>query len=120
TDPFILGGAWLNRGTTLVVPIGAVHRRPALWHRPDRFDPDRFAPEAAAGRHRYAFMPFGAGPRACIGSGFAMLEAVAILAVLLQDLRFEPALPEPPRARMDLTLRPEAPLLVRVVPTTRR
>jgi len=113
-EPFTLGGADVPAGATLVVPIAAVHRHTALWTDPDRFDPGRFAPEAAAGRHRYAFLPFGAGPRVCIGSGFAMLEATAILAVLLQALRFEAALPVPPAARMDLTLRPVAPLLLRV------
>jgi len=113
-EAFALGGADVPAGATLVVPIAAVHRHTALWTDPDRFDPDRFMPEAAAGRHRYAFLPFGAGPRVCIGSGFAMLEATAILAVLLQALRFEAALPVPPAARMDLTLRPVAPLLLRV------
>jgi len=113
-EAFALGGADVPAGATLVVPIAAVHRHTALWTDPDRFDPGRFTTEAAAGRHRYAFMPFGAGPRVCIGNGFAMLEATAILAVLLQALRFEPALPAPPAARMDLTLRPVAPLLLRV------
>lgn len=111
---FELGGTALQPGTVLVVPINAVHRHAALWQEPECFDPDRFGPEGSEGRHRYAFMPFGAGPRVCIGNGFAMLEATAILAVLLGALRFTPALHRPPRARMDLTLRPETPLLLSV------
>jgi cytochrome P450 len=113
-EGFVLDGVAVAPGTTLVIPIGIVHRHQGLWTDPDRFDPDRFSPEAEKARHRYAFMPFGAGPRVCIGNIFALTEAVAILAVLLRDLDFTPALAEPPRARMDITLRPESPLLMQV------
>ena len=54
-----------------------LHRKPSLWENPDRFDPERFAPERAAERPRFAYIPFGGGPRICIGAAFAMAEAIA-------------------------------------------
>jgi cytochrome P450 len=59
-----------------------LHRHRKLWHEPERFDPDRFLPERSLGRPRFAFLPFGAGPRVCIGQVLAMNEAVLILANL--------------------------------------
>lgn len=111
---FELGGAELAPGTLLVVPVFAIHRHAALWPAPEAFDPGRFAPDQAAARHRYAYLPFGAGPRVCIGAGFAMLEGVAILAVLLRDLRFTALAPEPPAPHLRITLRPATPLMMRV------
>lgn len=65
-----------------------MHRHEKFWDAPNAFDPDRFAPEKDNARHRCAYMPFGAGPRICIGMGFAMLEMVAILATLVREFRF--------------------------------
>ena len=59
-----------------------LHRKPALWENPDCFDPERFAPERAARRPRFAYIPFGAGPRICIGAAFAMAEAMILLATI--------------------------------------
>ena len=102
-----LGGVALRAGDEVAIPIYALHRHRRLWQAPERFDPDRFAPAAVAGRHRFAFMPFGGGPHVCIGSGFAMQEAVAILAVLLQRLRLRPIEGSlEPEAVMKITLRP--------------
>ena len=85
-----------------------------MWTDPERFDPDRFAPDQVKARHRYAFMPFGAGPRICIGNAFATMEAVAILAVLLRAARLHP-LPGPaPTPQMQVTLRPKHRLHMRV------
>lgn len=113
---FELGGDVLTPGTLLLVPIYAIHRHEALWDAPHVFDPERFQPEQAASRHRYAYMPFGAGPRICIGSGFAMLEAVAILAVLLRDLNFIGINPQPPAPCLNITLRPMQPLTMKLAP----
>jgi cytochrome P450 len=62
-------------GSNVVVGIMALHTDPALWPDPQRFDPDRFLPEHSRGRDRWQYLPFGAGPRSCIGDHFAMLEA---------------------------------------------
>jgi cytochrome P450 len=114
--PFTLGGVSLKEGMVLYVPIQAVHRHERLWERPDAFDPGRFAPEAARGRHRYAYLPFGAGPRICIGSAFATMEAVAILAVLLPALRLEPLSGKAPEPTLKITLRPKQPLRMTASP----
>lgn len=63
------------------------HRLPELWEHPERFEPERFLPEHSAERHRFAYLPFGAGPRLCIGAGMAMLEAQAIVALVAQNHR---------------------------------
>ncbi|MCM2292994.1 cytochrome P450 [Allorhizobium sp. BGMRC 0089] len=113
-EPFTLGEHRLPVGLLLLFPIHALHRHRLLWERPDDFDPDRFAPEVARQRHRFAFMPFGAGPRICIGSAFATMEAVAILAVLLRRFRFSMVNDRPPEPVMRVTLRPKEPLMLKV------
>ncbi|MGA5895055.1 cytochrome P450 [Streptomyces venetus] len=74
------------RADVLICPF-LLHRHPSFWPDPQRFDPERFAPEARAGRHRYAYIPFGAGPRFCVGNSLGMLEATIVLAMLARDLR---------------------------------
>jgi cytochrome P450 len=85
-----LGGHAIEVGTSIVIPIYAIHRHRARWQDPDMFDPARFAPDREAKLSRYQYMPFGAGPRICIGMAFAMIEATAMLATMLQAARFEP------------------------------
>jgi cytochrome P450 len=99
---------------TVMVPVWAVHRHRALWDDPDAFDPDRFAPERAKTRHRYAYLPFGAGPRVCIGMGFALMEATIILATLLARLRFDLLPGQRPLPRMLVTVRPEPGIVLRI------
>jgi cytochrome P450 len=65
-----------------------VHRHRKLWRDPERFDPDRFAPERIAARSRYAYIPFGVGPRVCVAASLAMAEIQIAIAVLAQRLRF--------------------------------
>ena len=71
-----LGPATIKAGTLIVIPIFAVHRHRKLWEDPDRFEPARFAPEREAKYARTQFMPFGFGPRTCIGGTFAMMEGM--------------------------------------------
>ena len=101
-------------GARVHIPIYALHRNSRLWQNPNAFDPDRFAPELAKTYSRYAFMPFGGGPRICIGASFAMIEAVAILATLIRALRFHPVPGHKPMPVARVTLRPKGgmPLLV--------
>lgn len=108
----MLGGP-VRPGETIMIPVFALHRHRDLWSDPDAFDPDRFAPGAGP-RHRFAYLPFGAGPRICIGMGFALLEATIILATLVSRFRFRLPPGYAPRPRMILTLRPEGglPLIV--------
>jgi cytochrome P450 len=110
-----LGSQHLPKPTLIIIPIYAVHRHRRLWLDPDRFDPDRFLPEKEAGYPRTQFMPFGYGQRVCIGSSFAILEATAILATLLQSVRFEWDGRHEPEPISRVTLRPKGgmPLLVK-------
>jgi cytochrome P450 len=90
----------------------SVHRRVDLWPEPDRFDPDRFLLEVEAKRSRYAWLPFGVGPRVCIGMGFALMEGQLVLARLLQRARFELLGDDEPA--FGATLRPRKGMRVRV------
>jgi cytochrome P450 len=111
-----LAGRRLEKGTLIIMPVFAVHRHRKLWDDPDRFDPDRFLPEREAKYARTQFMPFGFGPRTCIGMSFAMIEATAILATLVRAARFEwdgVHLPEPVSR---VTLRPKGGMPLSVFP----
>jgi cytochrome P450 len=82
-----IAGTRVTAGATILVSSWILHRHRSLWEDPSRFDPDRFLPERAVGRPRLAYMPFGAGPRVCIGQVLAMNEATLILATLAQRFR---------------------------------
>jgi len=85
--PDRLGDVPVPAGAAITISTYVTHRNPTLWPDPDRFDPDRFTPERVAARHRFAYLPFGGGPRICIGNGFAMTEALAIVATVAQRWR---------------------------------
>jgi cytochrome P450 len=98
-----IDGHAIAAGTSVLMPIYAIHRHAKRWEDPDAFDPARFAPERERSISRYQYMPFGAGPRICIGMAFAMMEATAILATLLQQVKVASAGDEPvPVARVTL------------------
>ncbi len=99
-------GHRIPAGAEVLIVPWLLHRKPSLWERPDRFEPERFAPERAASRPRFAYIPFGAGPRICIGAAFAMEEALLILATIAQRYRLhlKPGHPVEPQGL--ITLRP--------------
>jgi cytochrome P450 len=82
-----IGGYRIPQGANMVVSQWATHRHPRFWDDPEAYHPERFTREREDERHPYAYFPFGRGPRACIGSNFAMLEALAAIAVLVQRFR---------------------------------
>lgn len=113
--PDTICGREIRRGDTVMLPIYALHRHHLLWDNPDGFDPDRFAPGHQT--DRYAYLPFGSGPRICIGAEFALRESLIILATLLARFRFD--LPEdhsPPEPHLLMTLRPKGGITLRVDP----
>ena len=81
----VVDGYRVEAGTFAVVGIYAMHRDPALWEDPLTFDPDRFSPQRSQGRSRWQYLPFGGGPRSCIGDHFAMLEATLALATIVRQ-----------------------------------
>ncbi|CAA9420127.1 MAG: Cytochrome P450, partial [uncultured Rubrobacteraceae bacterium] len=83
-----------------------LHRHPDFWERPDAFDPERFAPGRDNGRPRFAYFPFGGGPRQCIGQSMALVEAQLVLATVLARCRLRPASHRPVEAEALATLRP--------------
>ncbi|MCX4247963.1 cytochrome P450 [Paraliomyxa miuraensis] len=104
-----LGPHRIPAGTVVATAPWVFHRHPALWKDPLRFDPDRFAPDAPASlreRHKLAYMPFGAGPRICIGNHFALMEAKIILATVIQRYAVEVFDPESIGFDPAVTLRP--------------
>jgi cytochrome P450 len=112
--PVTLGGMELGVGTTITIPVYVVHRHRRLWREPLKFDPSRFAAEAKATRHRCAYMPFGAGPRTCIGGTFAMVEGKTMLATLLGQASFDLPEGEQPTPFARITLRPKEGLRLNV------
>ena len=108
-----LGGNQYPAGTTILIPLWVLHRHTKLWSEPDLYKPERFLPEQREQIPRFAYLPFGAGPRVCLGMGLAMQEAIIVLATLIKHLRFDRADDEPVRLRHCMTLQPDAPLRMR-------
>jgi len=86
-----IGGFAIPKGGTVIVASYVMHRHPEFWDRPERFDPERFTATAAAKRPDYLYLPFGSGPRVCIGMSFALAEATLLLATVIQQCRLLPA-----------------------------
>ena len=82
-----IGGVAIPKAANVFVSPWLIHRNRTLWPDAEYFDPERFAPGGSAGRHGFAYMPFSEGPRRCIGSGFALIEAVIVLAMVVQRFR---------------------------------
>ncbi len=105
----VLGGFELPAGTTVIISPYAIHRDTQWWPNPDRFDPDRFLGETSpseSGTGPLTYLPFGAGPRLCIGRDLALMEAPLVVATLARVLRARPKRPTSVRPDFGVTLRP--------------
>ncbi len=101
-----IGGYRVPAGSLAFIVPYVVHRRPHLWPDPERFDPERFTAERVASRPRFAYLPFGAGPRQCIGNQFAIVEATLILAMVSRHYRVRLAPGQHIQPKAFITLRP--------------
>ncbi len=111
----VVCGYPIARGTSLLISPYVAHRDRRWWPEPTRFDPDRFLPDRSAGRHRFAYLPFGAGPHLCIGRDLALMEARLIVALLAQRFGLERVSDHRPQMMPQVTLRPKGgmPMFVR-------
>lgn len=107
-------GYKLEAKTIIICLIYHLHKNPDLWKNPSVFDPDRFAPELVKNRSKYHFLPFGAGPRMCIGNQFAMMEMILLLPMLVQNFDFELVPDHPVELDPKVTLRPKYGIKVKV------
>ena len=108
TADCVVGGYHVPRGTTLLMPQWVVHRDPRFWDEPEKFRPERWGEERIKSLPKFAYFPFGGGPRMCIGQQFAMMEMVLILATIAQKFRF--------RMQPGATVTPQALFTLRPVP----
>lgn len=109
-----LGGYDVRPGAIALLIVNNVHRHPGFWENPEKFNPDRFLTEAKAARHRYAWVPFGAGPHLCIGNNFAMMEGSLLLAMMAREFTFEAVSRLPRSPALAVTLKPRRGLKVLV------
>jgi cytochrome P450 len=114
TEPVTIGGHPIARNTIVAVSIIGMHHRAEYFPDPERFDPDRFSAEREKTIPRFAFLPFGAGPRVCIGNHFALMEGQILVATMAQRLRFELLSQRPVDAEPLITLRPRGGIPMRV------
>ncbi len=114
-----IAGQPIKAGTTVFISQYLIHTLPQVWDDPDKFDPDRFLPQNTAGRSKFAYFPFGAGPRVCIGSGFAMMEMVFVLAMIFRRFDVEITSDREPVFGNLLTLRPNEDIWARAKPRLR-
>ncbi|GLY25873.1 cytochrome P450 [Micromonospora sp. NBRC 101691] len=101
-----LGGYHVKANSLIYISPYLTHRHPDFWEDPERFDPDRFTPERSADRPRFAYFPFGGGPRLCIGNRLAQLEAQLTLATIAQRYRLRMVPGHPVEAKMQVTTSP--------------
>ena len=110
-----LCGRTVQPNDIIFLPIWALHRHELWWEQPMHFDPGRFAPENRGRLNKYQYLPFGAGPRVCVGADFAMMQARIILATLIRNFRFTTASPAPHPVMM-MTVRPEPGVFLDIAP----
>jgi cytochrome P450 len=108
-----LGGYPIEPGAIVGLCPYVLHRHPDHWENPEGFDPERFRPERAEKRPRYAYLPFGGGPRTCVGNHFAMMEAQILLSMIVREHRLELEPSHPVVLDPVITLRPKHGIKVR-------
>ncbi|CAN5696860.1 cytochrome P450 [soil metagenome] len=109
-------GYRIPAGTIVMISPYVLHRHPDFWERPEAFEPERFSPERSAGRPRYAYFPFGGGPRQCIGRDMALVEAQLVLATVAQRYRLRLSADQVVEAQPLATLRPRGGLPMTLEP----
>jgi cytochrome P450 len=109
-----LGGYRIPKGTIVVIPVHVAHHDARWFPDPEKFDPLRFTREKEATRPRFAYFPFGGGPRICIGNSFAEMEANLLLAAIAQRYRLRLADPSPIVPKATITLRPSSDVRMRL------
>ncbi|MBW4051868.1 MAG: cytochrome P450 [Proteobacteria bacterium] len=113
-QPDVLSGYEIPAGANVLLPLYLLHRHPRYWKDPDAFLPDRFAPEHEAQRPRFAYMPFAAGPRHCIGETFALYEMLMHLHRIARHFRLVHASHQPIELEAQINLRTRHPLHMRL------
>lgn len=111
-----LGPYSLEPGVIVWTSPYVTHRRPEHWPEPEKFEPERFTPEQEAGRHKFAYFPFGGGPRVCIGDQFAWMEGILLIAAIAQQWKFRLAPGHPIGLDPRVTLRPRFGLRMQAIP----
>lgn len=106
TEDDCIDGYHIPAGTQVMILIAGIHQHPDFWPDPERFDPDRFAPEQVEQRHRHAWIPFGSGQRMCIGRDFALMEAQLVLAMMVQRYKLWNLDRREPAPKLSTTLQP--------------
>ena len=109
-----IDGFFVPKGSMVAVCPFTLHRAAHSGPSPRRFDPDRFSPERAEGRPKEAYLPFGDGPRVCIGNAFAMMEAKIILATIANGFCLAPTSHREPDLEPGITLRPRGGIPLRI------
>lgn len=113
-DDDVLGDLPIPAGTQLIMNIRGLHRDSRYWEKPEELWPERHTPVHSAGRHKFAFMPFIAGPKKCIGDAFAMMEMRLVVPAILQKWRFSTQSPHPIKEKAGFVLDTEEAVRMRV------
>ncbi len=109
-----IGGILVPKDTTVLIPYYFAQRMPEFWEKPDAFYPEHFEAEAAGKRHKGAYLPFGLGPRKCIGVNLALMEMRIFLAMALQRYAFELGPGYAGKIEASMALRPAEGLPMRI------
>jgi cytochrome P450 len=116
----LIDGYRIPAGATVVLPIYIIQQHPTFWPDAADFRPERFAPTdttgTASAQHPFAWLPFGAGPRLCMGRDFALMEGQLVLAMVLQRFRFTPVADRAVMPRLTMAMAPKDGVWVRAMP----